>query len=95
MGDLPDKAINDLDRAASQGVWGDNLVPPIKQGDARVRLGVMGRPPDVPIRILSEENWQLAAALVNAYRAGELVKRDVTPAQAAQVRGQLIRRAKA
>ena len=64
--------IRELDKAASPGPWNDDTVATIPAGSRRVALGNPPAPPPAPIRILSEENWQLAAALVNAWRAGKL-----------------------
>ena len=38
-----------------------------------------GAPFTVAIRVVSEENYKLAEYLVNAYRAGDLVKKDAPP----------------
>lgn len=44
--------------------WPEDLAPPISAGDTRVLLN--GCPPVGPCRILSEENYQIARAAVNA-----------------------------
>lgn len=46
--------------------WPDDLAVAIPAGDPRVRLGSLGRPPLVAVRVLSEASYQHALRCVNA-----------------------------
>jgi hypothetical protein len=47
--------------------WTDEIFTPIPAGDDRVLLGAFNLPSKIPLRVLSEANYQHAAKCVNEY----------------------------
>lgn len=75
------RSTTELRKLANQ--WDGDKAYAIPAGDPRVKLGYKSEPPRVAVRVISEENWQIAQALVVAAKGPTSLERSFAQMQEA------------